>query len=66
MDKGQEEKTLKKGAGSRVIGAVLVSLALINILLNTKSNSAPDPFYFIMASIGAVFIAAGSWRSRKG
>lgn len=56
--------TPKKGTAAKFIGASLVALSLLNTLLTIKANETPDTLYIIMAALGAVLIAAGTWRSR--
>lgn len=58
-------KGMKKGAAPRFIGAALVSLGLVNILLNARAASPLDPFYVAMAAAGAALIAFGSRKGQK-
>ena len=54
----------KKGAPAKFIGAALVSLGPLRTLLTVTANESPDPLYIVMAAIGALLIAAGTWRAR--
>ncbi|HEY4707845.1 MAG TPA: hypothetical protein VII64_10325 [Thermodesulfobacteriota bacterium] len=54
----------KKGAPAKFIGAALVSLGLLNTLLTIKTGESADTLYLIMAALGALLIAAGTWRAR--
>ena len=54
----------KKGAPAKFIGAALVSLGLLNTLLTVRANESPDTLYIVMAVVGALLIAAGTWRAR--
>lgn len=66
MTSNKEKREMKKGAAPRFLGAALVSLGLVNMLLNARAASPLDPFYIAIAAIGAALIAFGSRKRQKG
>lgn len=54
----------QQGVGLRILGSIIIFLAIMNLLFFIRGGLSIKNFYIVMLFIGVIMLIAGSWRNR--
>ena len=54
----------QRGVGLRILGSILIFLAIMNLLFFIRGGLLIKDFYIVMLFIGVILLVVGSWRNR--